>query len=156
MNEEGRLIEAALFMSARPMSLDELRTLTGVGALGFLKKTIESIQQEYADRGSSIEITEAEGKYEMRIRGGYSEKVKQYAQDTEISKAGLRTLAYIAKHDGVLKSELAKRIGSVIYTDVRELTEAGFVKPRKAGRTSKLFLTEKFKKYFVQKQTNKE
>ncbi len=149
MNDEARLIEAALFISARPMSLEELRTLTGVGALGYLKKTIESIGKEYNERESSIEIVESDGKYEMRISGPYAQRVKQFAQDTEISKPALRTLAYIAKHDGVLKSELAKRIGSVIYADVKELSEAGFVKPKKAGRTSQLFLTEKFKKYFV-------
>jgi len=31
--EEKRIIEAALFISARPMALEEMRTLTGIGAL---------------------------------------------------------------------------------------------------------------------------
>ena len=31
---------------------------------------------------------------------------------------------------------------------MKELVDAGFVKPKKAGRTSKLFLTEKFHRYF--------
>lgn len=147
MNEK-RIIEAALFISARSMALEELRTLTGVGALGFLKKAVEELQAEYSSRESAIEIIEMDGKYEMRIKLEYVERVKQYAQDAEISKPALRTLAYIAKHDGVLKSELAKKIGSSIYQDVKELAEADFVKPKKAGRTSKLILTEKFKRYF--------
>lgn len=145
---EKRIIEAALFISARPMALEELRTLTGVGALGFLKKAIEDLQTEYTERDSSVEIVEMDGKYEMRVKLDYVDRVKQFAQDSEISKPALRTLAYIAKHDGMLKSDLAKKIGSTIYQDVKELVEAGFVKPKKAGRTSKLFLTDKFKRYF--------
>ena len=38
--EEKRIIEAALFISARPMDITELRTLTGIGALGYLQKVI--------------------------------------------------------------------------------------------------------------------
>jgi segregation and condensation protein B len=147
--EEKRIIEAALFISARPMALEELRTLTGIGAVGYLAKVVEELRADYEERNSAIEILGADGKYEMRIRQDYVARVKQFAQDTEISKAALRTLAYISKHDGVLKSELAKRIGSSIYQDVQELVDAGFVKARKAGRSSTLHLTDKFHRYFV-------
>ena len=146
--EEKRIIEAALFISARPMDITELRTLTGIGALGYLQKVIAELQTEYEERASAIEILGMDGKYEMRLKSDLTSRVKQFAQDTEISKPALRTLAYISKHDGMLKSDLAKRIGSTIYQDVKELAEAGFVKPKKAGRTSKLFLTEKFHRYF--------
>jgi chromosome segregation and condensation protein ScpB len=113
---------------------------------------IKELIREYAERGSAIEITEIDGKYEMRIGNDVIQRVKQFAQDTEISKSALRTLAYLSKHDGMLKSELVKRIGSQVYEDVRELVEAEFVKSAKAGRTSKLTLTEKFRKYFVMAQ----
>ncbi len=152
MTSERRLIEAALFISARPMSLDELRTLTGIGALGFLRKTLEDLRDEYAQRESAIEIIEMEGKYEMRVGQGYIDRVKQFAQDAAISRPALKTLAFIARNDGVLKSELCKRLGSGIYQDVKELVEAGFVKPKKSGRSSKLFLTEKFRQYFEMKK----
>lgn len=150
MKEEKKLIEAALFISARPMSLEELRTLTGIGALGYLQGVVEELKNDFME--SAIEIIEADGKYEMRVRNPYLERVKQFAQDTEINKSALRTLAYISKHDGMLKSELVRRVGSQAYADVKELVEAEFVKSQKSGRTSKLWLTEKFKKYFVTQQ----
>jgi len=146
--DEKRIIEAALFVSAKSLSLTELKELTGIAALGYIKKMMASLQKEYDERGSAIEIMEMNGRYEMRARNQYIDRVKQFAQDSEISKAALRTLAYISKNDGVLKSTLAKRIGSQIYQDVKELTENDFVRSEKAGRTSKLFLTDKFKKYF--------
>jgi len=147
LDEKG-LIEAALFISGRALSLGELRTLTGIAALGYLQGKVSELQKEYLDRASALEITEENGKYEMRVRNDYVPKVKQFAQEMEVSKNALRTLAYISKHDGVLKSELAKRIGPQIYQDVQELVENEFINAKKAGRSAKLFVTEKFKRHF--------
>jgi len=149
MKEEKKLIEAALFISSRPMSLEEFRTLTGIGALGYLQGVVNELRKDYEDRGSSLEIMDVDGKYVMRVRNDQLERVKQFAQDTEISKAALRTLAFISKHDGILKSELVKKVGTQAYTDVQELVDTDFVKPQKAGRSAKLWLTDKFKKYFT-------
>jgi segregation and condensation protein B len=145
---EKRVIEAALFMSARELTLEELRTLTGIGALGYLQNMVKELQKEYDERGSALEVIDVNGRYVMRIRNDYLTRVKQFAQDAEVSKSALRTLAYIAKHDGILKSELVKKLGPQIYEDVKELVGNGFVKTRKAGRTSQLNITDKFTKYF--------
>jgi segregation and condensation protein B len=150
MKEEKRLIEAALFISGRDMSLEELRVLTGIGALGYLRSVVEELRSEYEKRGSAIEVLEANGKYSLRVRNAYIDRVKEFAQDSEITKGALRTLAYLSKHDGMLKSTLVKRLGSRVYQDVKELVASDFVKQQKAGRSSKLWLTDKFKKYFAQ------
>lgn len=150
MKEEKKMIEAALFISGRSMSIEEMKSLTGIGAMGYLKNILIELMKEYDDRGSAIQIIEAGNSYEMRVRNDYINRVKNFAQETEISKPALRTLAYISKHDGLLKSILVKKIGSQAYIDVKELVESGFIKPEKFGRTAKLFVTEKFKKYFAQ------
>ncbi|MEW6748477.1 MAG: SMC-Scp complex subunit ScpB [Candidatus Micrarchaeota archaeon] len=156
MKEEMKIIEAALFMSSRAMTLEEFRTLTGIGALGYLKNAVAELIKEYDERGGSVEIAEVDGKYMMRVRNDYLPRVREFAQDTEISKGALRTLAYLSKHDGMLKSSLVKRIGTRAYGDVKELVENGFVKPKKDGRSAKLMLTEKFKIYFVQEKRGEE
>lgn len=150
MKEEKKLIEAALFISGRSMSLEELRTLTGIGALGYLRKVLDELRDDYDKRGSALEIMDVEGKYLMRVRNEQLARVKEFAQDTEISRGALRTLAYISKHDGTLKSSVVKKLGTRVYGDVKELVGTAFVKQQKSGRSSKLWLTEKFKKYFVQ------
>ncbi|HIH22715.1 TPA: SMC-Scp complex subunit ScpB [Candidatus Micrarchaeota archaeon] len=151
---EKRVIEAALFISPRELTLQEMKQLTGIGALGYIQKMAEELVQEYKDKGSAIEIVNMDGKYSMRIKNDYVNRVKQFAQETEISKPALRTLAYISKHDGMLKSELARKIGAQIYDDVRELVEKGFIKTHKAGRTAKITLTEKFRTYFGDVKAN--
>ncbi len=150
MKEEKKLIEAALFISGRSMALEELRTLTGIGALGYLQSVVDELKKEYEERGGGLEIADADGKYEMRVRPDTAGRVRQFAQDAEIGRGALRTLAYLSKHDGMLKSELVRHIGTQAYGDVQELVESGFVRSQKSGRSSKLTLTEKFRKYFVQ------
>ena len=145
---EKRLVEAALFMSSRKLSLEELRKLTGIGALGYLEKVVRELAEEYSERGSAIEIVAEDGGYIMRVKAEYIEEVKDFAREAELSKSALRTLAYLSKHEGMLKSELVKRLGSGVYADVKELVKAGFVKERKSGRSSKLLLTEKFRRMF--------
>ncbi|MEM2909228.1 MAG: SMC-Scp complex subunit ScpB [Candidatus Bilamarchaeaceae archaeon] len=148
MENEKRYIEAALFVSSKPLSLAELRTLTGIGAVGYVQKLVEELKNEYATRGSAIEILELDGKYEMRVKNEYIDRVKEFAQDAEIGHGALRVLAFISKHDGILKSEVVKRMGSQAYGYIKELVEAEFVKQQKSGRSSKLLLTEKFRRYF--------
>jgi len=152
-DDKKRLIESALFISARSMSVDELMKLTGIAAPGFVKSMLENLRLEYAQRGSAVEIGEIEGKWLMRVKDEYAERVKGFAQQAEVGRSAMRTLAYIARHDGVLKSEVAHRVGSQIYDDVKELVQNGFVRQVKAGRSRRLFLTDKFRQYFRTVQT---
>jgi segregation and condensation protein B len=148
--EPRRLIEAALFMSGRELSLSELKKLTGIASAGHVKTMVQELIEEYKKSGSALEIFEANDAYLMRVREEYLASARQFAQESEISKAALRTLSYIARHNGILKSEVVKRIGPIIYDDVRELVERGFIFQRKFGRSSRLFLTDKFRAYFEQ------
>lgn len=152
--DKKRLIESALFISSRSMGVDELMRLTGLAAPGFIKAMLEELRSEYESRGSAVEIAEIEGKWLMRVKDAYAGRVKEFAQQAEIGKSALRTLAYIAKHDGILKSEVASKIGPQIYEDVKELAQNGFIRQVKAGRSRRLFLTDKFRQYFRTVQTS--
>ncbi|MCX8195368.1 MAG: SMC-Scp complex subunit ScpB [Candidatus Micrarchaeota archaeon] len=146
--EAERIIEAALFMSSRPLEAKELGKLIGVAAPGFVAQRIEALKEKYEKSGSAIEIAFEDGKYQMRLRREYVGAVKQFASEGEISRHALKTLAYISKNEGITKRELFKRLGSGIYSDVAELVEKGFVMQKKAGRTAALHTTSKFKNYF--------
>jgi len=150
-NEEAmRIIEAALFMSSRPVGAPELGKLIGVAAPGFVADRIEALRGMYEAAGSAVEIALEDGKYYMRLRPKYVQFVKDFAQTGEISRHALRTLAYVSKNDGMKKSELCKRLGSSIYQDVAELVSKGFLSQKKSGRSTLLSTTPKFKEYFGQ------
>ena len=145
-----RIIEAALFMSSRPLGAQELGKVVGVAALGYVENELKKLQKEYDDRGSALVVACEEGKYIMRIRPEYVNYVKEFAKEGEISRHALKTLAYVAKFEGMKKSELCRKLGSTIYSDVQELVEKGFVSQKKQGRSTLLSTTPKFKEYFGQ------
>ena len=149
-NEMEKVIEAALFMSSRPMALQEIGKLVGIAAPGFIEQKVKAIAARYESAGSAIEISEENGKYYMRLRHQYVQYVKDFAQAAEISKHSMRTLAYISKNDGIRKSDLCRKLGSSIYVDVAELVDQGFVHQKKNGRSTLLTTTPKFKAYFEQ------
>lgn len=149
-SESELIIEAALFMSSRPLTLQEMGKLIGVAAPGFVSERVRAVQEAYDRGGSAVEVVEEGGKYYMRVRQEYINSVKDFASAAEISKHSLRTLAYITKNEGITKSSLCKKLGSSIYPDVQELVDKGFVTAKKAGRTKSLSTTAKFKAYFQQ------
>jgi len=143
-----RIIEAALFMSSNPVPLERLGRLIGVAAAGYTKSVIGELNKEYTEKGNVFEILEESGGYMMTLRAEYSPFVKEFAKEAEVSPHSLKTLAYISKKDGILKSSLARHLGSQVYKDVHELTAKGFLVQKKKGRTSELKTSDKFKAYF--------
>ena len=146
--EAKSIIEAALFISSRALSLDEIAKVLGTPAKGYVKSLIDELAAEYDKSERSICIREENGNYVMRLKGDYLAKVKDFAREGEISKQALRTLAVISKENGITKRKLFRMIGSQIYSDCKELTEKGFTLQKKSGRTSALYLTQKFNEYF--------
>ena len=144
-----RTVEAALFMSAKPMGLDELAKIAGVSAPGFVENELKELQKEYVSRGSAIEVALENGQYYMRIRSEFADRVSVLAGGADLSRGALRVLALISKSEGMEQSQLVKSLGSAIYEYVHELMEKGFITRSKKGRTMALRTTPKFKEYFV-------
>ena len=147
-NDPKRVIEAALFMSGRAMTLKELGSLVNVAALGFVKGILDKLRTEYDERNSAITIFESDGSYSLNIRSEYVEEVMAFTKESEVTPGALKILAYVSKNEGMVKSDIVKRLGTSVYQHVFELKEKGFVITRKFGRSSKVYTTNKFKEYF--------
>lgn len=148
--EPKRVIEAALFISSKPLSVDELGKFIGVAAPGFVEGLVKELAADYEKSGSAIKIAFEPGGWIMRLRGEYAQKVAPLAQEAEVSRGALKILAYISQNEGIEQSKVADRLGGVIYDHVRELVEKGFLTKEKRGRTSVLRTTQKFRDYFGQ------
>ncbi|OIO21766.1 hypothetical protein COV61_05140 [Candidatus Micrarchaeota archaeon CG11_big_fil_rev_8_21_14_0_20_47_5] len=148
--EAKGIIESALFISGRALSLEELAKVIGTPAKGYVKSLLEELKQDYEKAQSALCISEEGEKYTMRVRVEYSPRVKDFAQEGEVSKHALKTLAVVGKNSGITKRKLFSILGGQIYEDCQELTEKGFVSQRKAGRNTALYTTAKFREYFSQ------
>ncbi len=143
-----RLIEAALFMSPRPMKTEELGRYIGVAAPGHVEALVKELAADYDRRSSAVMVAQETEGWVMRLRPEYAKKVAPLAQEAEISRGALKILGYISQNEGIEQSKVADRLGSTVYDYVRELVEKGFVLKEKKGRTSSLRTTQKFRDYF--------
>jgi len=144
-----RVIEAALFMSTSPLTVRALSKISGANSWKVVEDRVKELQQEYEGRGSAIVIVFEDGGYIMRLKPEYEKKVSGLAKEAELSKGAIKTLAVIAKNNGITQSKLVKMIGSSVYDHVKELVEKEFITAEKKGRTKVLNTTKKFREYFT-------
>lgn len=149
---ELEIIEAALFVAGRAVSLEKLAKIAGKP-----KKTVLSAVKElieaYSSRRSGIEILDLGERYVMQVKPEYSELMREIAPK-ELSAPKLRTLSMIAYHQPLLQSDLIAMRGSVAYDHIKDLIERGFVKSVPCGRSRQLSTTPLFADYFGLKRND--
>ena len=146
--EQLNTIEAALFVSGKAMSAEELSAATGIASIGYVKKLADELIEEYRTREGSICVLKVGDKYALSIREQYAGRVSSVAGQPELSKGALRILAYVSKNEPILQSSVVKAFGSTVYDYMKELVENDFIRTAKEGRSKKLETTQKFKEYF--------
>jgi len=147
-------VEAAFFISARFLSLQELVTLTDINPL-LLRELIEKLIEKYDDR-SAIEVLQQEDMWKMDVRQEYKNMVNKLATGSaEFSKAEQETLAIIAYKQPVKQSVIVKIRGNKAYEHVKHFIDIGLVKGKRIGHTKELSLSEDFYEYFSLKNQKK-
>ncbi len=148
MNEKLALLEAALFLSAEPLSINKLAEVLGLGSPGYVQKIIDALKEELKKDSRGLELIENNGKYELKVKSSLIDKVAHLAPDQDISSGTLRTLSLIAYETPIEQSKVIEIRGNRAYYQIQELKERGFVKSEKKGRTNVLSVTKNFLDYF--------
>lgn len=145
MEEKRNLIEAALFIAAKPMSLEEIKAIVNLPE-DEIKKLLEEMKSRYSDHG--IKVVEHEGLFELQIKDEYVKQVEHLAPGRELSRGLLQTLSLISYRAPIKQSEVVKIRGNRAYEHVKELLDKGLIKAEPKGHTKILSLTKKFMDYF--------
>ncbi len=147
-NKNIKKIEAALFISARFISVKELVELTDINPL-MLKELLSKLKEKYDVLDTAIEIIRKEDLWKMDLRHEYFDMINRLATgNAEFSRAEQETLAIIAYKQPVKQSVIIKIRGNKAYEHIHNFVEMGLVKSKKAGHTVDLSLTEGFFDYF--------
>lgn len=146
MDEKKSIIEAALFMSERPLTLDYLGKVAGMNSLGVVRETIENLQKEYEKRG--LEIAKTPQGWTMQVRQNLLPKVAHLTPYHDLSEGCKRTLALVAYMEPVKQSEIIRIQGNKAYSYIKSLARKDLVKTEKQGHTKILKLTPEFERYF--------
>jgi len=142
------LLEATLFVSDKPLSLERLSKIVGVGNPEKIKKLIEEIKKELEKEDRGIELAETPEGYELRVKQEYREKVAKLAPFADLSDGMLRTLAIVAIKQPIKQSTIVKFQGNKTYRYVASLEAKGLIRTEKAGRTKIITTTPEFERYF--------
>jgi segregation and condensation protein B len=147
MNQKA-LLEAALFVSDKPLSLEKLSKIVGLGSEQEVKQLLAELQQKLAKEDRGIELIETPEGYELRVKQEYREKVVRLAPFADLSDGMMRTLAIVAAKQPIKQSLIVKYQGNKTYGYVVGLEEKGLIKTEKYGRTKMITTTADFEKYF--------
>ncbi len=152
-----REVEAIIFSAEEPLDIETIESR--VGSTGNIKKILEKIQEEYADRG--INLVCIRNKWIFRTAVDLSKLMSlQKSTQKKLSKATLETLAIIVYHQPVTRSEIEEIRGVAFATNTLEiLLELDWVRPsgRKdvPGKPIQYITTENFLNHFnIQKLTD--
>jgi segregation and condensation protein B len=134
MNEKEirNIVEAALMVAQRPLSLDSLLALFGEAGRperSQIRAAIESLREQYQDRG--IELVEVAGGYRIQVRQRLSEWVSRLWEERppRYSRALLETLALIAYRQPITRGEIEDVRGVSVSTNIiRTLLDRGWVR----------------------------
>lgn len=145
--EALHVMEAALFMSSKGLSVEELGNTSGLPLLK-TRELIPELVDGFNARNTSLEIVEDLGGYRMKVRSPFDEKVNHLAGGTELSGGEMKTLAFIAYKQPLIQSQLVQVRSNTAYEHLQRLVEKGFVAKEPKGRTFILRTTKKFSEYF--------
>jgi segregation and condensation protein B len=100
------LVEALIFASDRPLTVQRLRQLTRVGDVRRLEQALLEIAEDYRERG--LVLQQVSGGYQFRTRTQFSAWVQQLiaGRPVRLSRAQLETLAIIAYRQPITRPEI--------------------------------------------------
>ena len=148
--KDKNLVEAILFAASEPLDVSTIKSKlkTGTDVL----KILYELQKDYSDRG--VNLVQLADKWSFRTADDLSSKLKkEIIIQKKLSKAAIETLAIIAYHQPVTRSEIEEIRGVSFSTGTLEiLFELAWVKPngRKEipGKPLLYVTTDKFLNHF--------
>jgi len=143
------IVEAILFAVPDAYTADEL-ALKAFRKREEVEKALQEMAVDYSARNGVIAIEEVNGRYAMVLRREIAPHLKRFVRESELTAYELKILAIISKHRGIMKSQMAKAMGSGIYDHIRSLVDKGFVEESRIGRSTSLRTTSKVRE--IEKQ----
>jgi segregation and condensation protein B len=131
--EELRLLEAMLFASDDPIDEKDLAARLPEGTN--LAGALEQLREDYANRG--VNLVRVDGKWTFRTATDLSWLLsKESTERRKLSRAAIETLAIIAYHQPVTRTEIEELRGvSTSAGSVDVLLETGWIRPRGRRKT---------------------
>jgi len=146
MNKKA-LIEAALFVANKPLSLKQISYLFSI-PLKEVEKIVDEIENELKKEDRGIMLLKLGEGIELAVKPEYRSLVSKIAPFSELSEGVKRTLAIIIAKQPVKQAMIVKIQGNKAYDYIKILEKKGLIKAEKFGKTRIITLTKNFEEYF--------
>ena len=149
MQRRLRLLEAALYVAGRPLSINELCSVLSTRSKNKTKKYTKALMQEYSARNTALEILALKDeRYVLQLKADFTPLVKKLVNRPLLSSGPLKTLSYIAYRQPISQKRVIEVRGQHAYGHVKILRDMGLVAAERAGRSMTLRTTDYFADYF--------
>ncbi len=128
------LIEALLFVSENPLSLERMKEAIGGVQKRELQRLLSGLMEEYALAPRGFTLVEVAEGFQFRTRPEYAEWIKKLkkAKPLALTQPGLETLAIIAYKQPVVRGEIEKIRG--VDSGSWDCCRIPFTAPRASSR----------------------
>ena len=109
MTPLAQLIEAALFSSGRPLTVEELQTLDAEATFADVRQALEQLREHYDFDQHAVEVIELAGGYQILTRQHFATAIEQaqFSQRApKVTSAAMETLAVISYRQPVGRAEI--------------------------------------------------
>lgn len=148
MDEKRALIEAALFMTAEPLTVKQLSKISGIRSDERIVKILDEIRNDLDKDNRGFELVYIGEGYQLRVKNKFLPTVSSLTPHSDLSDGMLRTLGIVALKEPVSQSYIIKVQGNKAYDYIKNLEKRGLLKSEKSGRTRLISTTKEFEKYF--------
>ena len=144
-----RLLEAALYVAGRPLTLNELCSVLSTRSKNKTAKYLKLLMDDYSARNTALEILALKDeRYVLQLKADFTPLVKKLVNRPLLSSGPLKTLSYIAYRQPVPQKRVIQARGQHAYGHVKLLRDMGLVAAERAGRSMTLRTTDYFADYF--------
>ncbi len=130
MDSLAKLLEAALFASARPIATAELAVLDPEASPVAVQAALEELREHYNIDGHGVDLVEAGEGWQILTRPEYTEAIERAqmaVRPQRLSAAALETLAIIAYRQPIGRAEIAEIRGVDVGAILKSLQERALI-----------------------------
>ncbi len=130
MEDLRSIVEALIFASEAPLSVDKIADIIGVTDRGAIVDVIRALEEEYTGRNGGFHLAEVAGGYQFRTRADMASWLRKLKgiKPPGLSQAALETLAVVAYRQPVTRHEIEKVRGVDVSGALRGLLEKKLVR----------------------------
>lgn len=140
-------VEAVLYTAGRPLSIEEISKLTGVGKRR-TEEAIKKVETNLKERSYALELDIINSMYIIRLKPEIVDVARKASLKPFLSRSIMRTLTIIAFYQPVSSADLVQRRGSLVYTHLKLLEKLGFISYKRDGRKKIYETTSYFYRFF--------